>query len=74
MYVFYFLSELDKRIVLLDEPWHFNNCLVVLEEPKNAKGVVSMKFNLQDFWVQVYNVPLVGMSKMMGIQIGSRIG
>lgn len=35
--------------------------------------VISMRFNLQDFWVQVYNVPLICIIKAMGIQIGNRI-
>lgn len=36
--------------------------------------IAKMGFNFQEFWVRIYNVPLIGVSKEMVGQVGERVG
>ncbi|KAK2657890.1 hypothetical protein Ddye_010942 [Dipteronia dyeriana] len=44
-------------------PWNFDHCLIILEKPREPGEVSKMEFNRAAFWVQLYNVPLMGMNK-----------
>lgn len=41
-FVFYFSHDAEKRRVILDGPWNFNNSLIVIEEPKEVGDIAYM--------------------------------
>lgn len=45
----------------------------MLEEPKGKGEIVRMKFNKAAFWVQIHNVPLLCMTRDIGLFIGRMI-
>lgn len=69
-FIFYFETEADKRTIFLEGPWQFNNSLVILDEPKEVGGLGKLKFDVQQFWIRIYNVLLLKMSRCMALQIG----
>ena len=42
-------------------PWHFNRTLIVLKEPSGIKNIRKEEFTHVAFWVQIHNVPIMGM-------------
>lgn len=52
-FIFEFVNEIDKRRVLLEGLWLFNNTLVILEQLKNVSDISLMKFETQEFWIRV---------------------
>ncbi|KAL5741628.1 hypothetical protein ACOSP7_028360 [Xanthoceras sorbifolium] len=74
VFVFQFQNQADKRRVLTGGPWSFDKCLIVLEEPLGDGKFLEMGFNNVQFWVQLYNVPLVCMTKEIGWALGNKIG
>ncbi|KAK3206765.1 hypothetical protein Dsin_020811 [Dipteronia sinensis] len=53
----------DRSGVLLGAPWTFDNVLLMLEEPVGKGSIEKMAFNMCDFWVQIYQVPLMCSSR-----------
>lgn len=49
-FIFYFKSEEDKRRIIVGVPWHYENSLIVLEEPTGVGDLSLMKFNREIFW------------------------
>ncbi|KAL5819222.1 hypothetical protein ACOSQ4_023064 [Xanthoceras sorbifolium] len=74
IYVFYFRSMEDRKQILAGEPWNFDNSLLVLGEPTGNGDLGNMKFSNTEFWVQVYNVPLVCMTREIDLFLGRQIG
>ncbi|KAL5854858.1 hypothetical protein ACOSQ4_004660 [Xanthoceras sorbifolium] len=73
-YAFYFQNLRDKKRVLAGGPWNFDNSLLVLEEPQGWGDFTKMQFKYAEFWVQIHNVPLMCMSRDIGVMLGSKIG
>ncbi|KAL5817237.1 hypothetical protein ACOSQ3_025615 [Xanthoceras sorbifolium] len=44
------------------------------EEPSGTGHLAQMKFNEDEFWVQVHNIPIVYMNREIGSFIGKQIG
>ncbi|KAL5743937.1 hypothetical protein ACOSQ2_027053 [Xanthoceras sorbifolium] len=61
-FIFQFHNQLDRKRVLAGGPWSFDRGLLVLEEPSRAGHLTDMKFNKAEFWIQVYNIPIVCMN------------
>ncbi|KAK2634491.1 hypothetical protein Ddye_029283 [Dipteronia dyeriana] len=54
-------------------PWHFDHSLIILGKPRGPGEVLKMKFNMTAFWVQLYNIPLLGMNMMGAIVLAEKI-
>ena len=71
---FTFLLVDDRFLVLHGGPWRFDRALLVLEEPIGKGEVQNMNFNKVAFWVQIHNVPLLCMTREIGVFLGRMIG
>lgn len=49
-------EEMDK--IIETEPWSFDKHLVVLQRYDKDIDLVDMKFNMENFWVQVHDIPV----------------
>ncbi|TXG57950.1 hypothetical protein EZV62_015779 [Acer yangbiense] len=56
----------DRRKVLSGAPWTFDNALLVLEKPEGKGMVENLAFSSYEFWVQIYQVPLLCASREIG--------
>ncbi|KAK3219568.1 hypothetical protein Dsin_013538 [Dipteronia sinensis] len=74
MFSFTFKNEQDRFNVLQGGPWSFDKALLVLSEPKGKGDVKGMSFKEVAFWVQIHNVPLLCVTKEIGIFLGSMVG
>ncbi|KAK2638135.1 hypothetical protein Ddye_025930 [Dipteronia dyeriana] len=64
----------DRRMVLQGGPWRFDKALLVLEEPKGKGDIREMAFNRVAFWVKIHNVPLLCMTKEIGVFLEKMLG
>ncbi|XP_021808570.1 uncharacterized protein At4g02000-like [Prunus avium] len=74
LFLFIFAKELDRNRVLRNGPWNFDKALVLLEEPNGNIAPSRMLLKFAEFWVQIHNVPLLGMTVQTGRQIGNCMG
>ncbi|TXG57618.1 hypothetical protein EZV62_015447 [Acer yangbiense] len=74
MFTFHFRDENDMRRVVSGGPWSFDDAFIALEKPQGKGTIVSLDFNWAEFWVQIYQVPLLCMSKEIGWFLGGMIG
>ncbi|KAL5752884.1 hypothetical protein ACOSQ2_023391 [Xanthoceras sorbifolium] len=74
MFVFHLKDLKDKVSVQSRGPWHFDKSLIVLEEPMGAGEILKMKFQKSEFWVQIYNIPLMCMNKKVTKMLAETIG
>ncbi|KAL5739108.1 hypothetical protein ACOSQ2_028288 [Xanthoceras sorbifolium] len=74
IFAFYFWNLSDRKRILAGGPWNFDKVLIVLEEPRGAGNIGDMLFKESELWVQVHNVPLVCMTREIGLFIGRQIG
>ena len=74
-FLFQFNHVVDKRRVLLHAPWSFDKSLVLLQDFDPLLQLSGLTFTYSSFWVHVYNLPLVSMTKEVGGEvIGNKIG
>ncbi|KAL5744815.1 hypothetical protein ACOSQ2_027931 [Xanthoceras sorbifolium] len=74
VFIFHFGCEWDRKRVLEGGPWCFDKFLIVLREVQGVGRISVLDFNFVPLWVQLYNLPIVGISKEMGIFLGGLIG
>ncbi|KAL5797702.1 hypothetical protein ACOSQ2_002522 [Xanthoceras sorbifolium] len=74
IFAFHFQNALDKNRVLAGGPWNFDNSLLILEGPRGWGDISKMSFSKADFWIQIHNVPLLCMTRNIGLQLGAKIG
>ncbi|KAL5739724.1 hypothetical protein ACOSQ2_028904 [Xanthoceras sorbifolium] len=74
VYAFHFRNQSDRMRVLAGGPWNFNNALLILQEQKGAGDIVQVKFRFSEFWVQIHHVPLMFMTKDIGMYIRFLVG
>ena len=74
IFSFHFKDMDDKRRVLAGAPWSFDNALLVLEELVGKGSIESIAFNSCEFWVQIYQVPLLCTFREIGWSLGEMIG
>lgn len=74
VFMFKFAMEVDKRRVLMNGPWHFNNALIVFIEPIGIGDISKEPFTHTSFWVQLQNVPIICMDKEILTEISEAIG
>ena len=71
--MFKFGAEVDKKRVLINGPWHFNNAHIVFTEPVGIGDISKQSFTHTSFWVQLQNVPIMCMDKEILTEIGGAI-
>ncbi|KAL5739604.1 hypothetical protein ACOSP7_028495 [Xanthoceras sorbifolium] len=74
IFVLYFRNVVDRKRVLEGGPWSFDNALSVLEVPSGFGDFSDMEFRWTPFWIQFHNIPLLCMTKQIGMQLGQHIG
>ncbi|KAK1555502.1 hypothetical protein Q3G72_027318 [Acer saccharum] len=74
IFSFHFSDLEDRSRVMSGAPWSFDNALLVLEIPDSKGTIETMAFNRCDFWVQIYQVPILCMTKEIGWFLGEMIG
>lgn len=70
-FIFQFHSEIAKRRILLNGPWHFDKSLIVLVEPKGVGDVSQISFTNASFWIQIHNIPILCMNRETESYLGS---
>ena len=73
VFMFKFGAEVDKKRVLINGPWHFNNALIVFTEPVGIGDISKQSFTHTSFWVQLQNAPIMCMDKEILTEIGGAI-
>ena len=74
VFMFKFGSEVYKRSIMVGGTWHFDRALIVLTEPAGIRDIKKQDFSHVSFWVQIYDVPIMCMSKEMAAELGKVIG
>lgn len=74
VFIFKFAAKSEKKRILHEGPWHFNNLLMVLIEPSNLGNIKQRAFNHTSFWVQIHNAPIMCIDKDITREIGKKIG
>ncbi|TXG57544.1 hypothetical protein EZV62_015373 [Acer yangbiense] len=74
VFTFQFEKAEDRCRILAGGPWTFDGALIVLEKPIGKGDVQDMSFSWAEFWVQIYQVPLLCMTKEIGQFLGSMVG
>ncbi|XP_059446486.1 uncharacterized protein LOC132178037 [Corylus avellana] len=74
LWIFEFEEDGDKRRVLEGRPWSFDRQILVINELEGNTPPSQMKFSMSPFWVQVHDMPLVCMTKGVGVKIGESLG
>ncbi|KAL5742125.1 hypothetical protein ACOSP7_028857 [Xanthoceras sorbifolium] len=69
LFVFRFNCELDRKRVLEGGPWTFDKQLIVLREATGMGRISEIDFSWSPFWIQLHNLPLVCMSKEVGLRV-----
>ncbi|TXG71535.1 hypothetical protein EZV62_000114 [Acer yangbiense] len=74
VFSFMFKDMEDRSKVLSGAPWSFDNDLLVLEEPDGKGSIEEIEFSWCDFWVQIFQVPLLCNTREIGCFLGEMIG
>ncbi|CAL5395205.1 unnamed protein product [Camellia sinensis] len=74
LFLFQFNHIIDKRRVLYNGPWSFDKHLLLLKEVTDSWQPLHITFSTATFWVQVYDLPLISMTRAVGQLLGNRLG
>ncbi|GMP38542.1 hypothetical protein CsSME_00009747 [Camellia sinensis var. sinensis] len=74
LFFFVFGHVVDKRCVLLNDPWTFDKNLLMLGEMDPNIPPSDIRLTPVQFWVHVCNLPLILMNKEVGQIIGNSVG
>ncbi|KAK3194034.1 hypothetical protein Dsin_025344, partial [Dipteronia sinensis] len=74
VFIFQFHDTEDRRRVLECGTWTFDGALIILEKPTGKDSIENMRFNMAEFWVQIHQVPIVCMTKEIGLFLGGLVG
>ncbi|KAL5770981.1 hypothetical protein ACOSP7_015135 [Xanthoceras sorbifolium] len=74
LFVFHFNLLEDRAMVWSRGPWHFDNCLIILEKPLGPGEISKLEFKRVEFWVQIFNVPLMCMNMKSARLLAGMIG
>uniref|UniRef100_A0A803QER1 Zinc knuckle CX2CX4HX4C domain-containing protein n=1 Tax=Cannabis sativa TaxID=3483 RepID=A0A803QER1_CANSA len=64
----------DLKKVLLLEPWHFQNHLIVLSSPTALQSPTPEAMSLTPFWIQLHRLPFLSKTKAMAEWAGNLLG
>ncbi|KAI8027555.1 hypothetical protein LOK49_LG02G02514 [Camellia lanceoleosa] len=73
LFLFQFNHITDKKRVLINGPWNFDKHLVLLCDFDGSLQPSEISFSTATFWVRVFNIPLVSMTKdsLIGTKLGT---
>ncbi|KAM1551669.1 hypothetical protein ACFX10_043772 [Malus domestica] len=70
-----FTGQRDLQpVVDADQPWHFKNDLVMVEDRTDSGPNRWASLSLGVFWVQMHNVPVLSMTQAVAETIGGLLG
>lgn len=64
----------DKKRILEMCPWSYEKQLILLQEFEGERVPKEITIKWTPFWVQIYNLPLMGMTREIGMEIGEKVG
>ncbi|XP_028075299.1 uncharacterized protein LOC114277599 [Camellia sinensis] len=64
----------DKRRVMLNGPWNFDKQLVMWRDFDGDLLPLDITFSTMEFWVHVSNLPLISMTRDVGVLLGNQLG
>ena len=64
----------DKKRILEMCPWSYEKQLVLLQDFEGERVPKEITMKWTPFWVQIYNLPLMSMTRKSGLEIGGKIG
>ncbi|GMP72848.1 hypothetical protein CsSME_00030745 [Camellia sinensis var. sinensis] len=74
LFLIQFGHIVDKKRVRLNGPWNFDKQLVMLKEFNGDLQPLDITFSTMAFWVHVSNLPLISMTRDMGVLLGNQLG
>jgi hypothetical protein len=74
LWLFEFADIEDKERVLAGRLWSFDWQILVINEFDGKTPPSQMEFMHSPFWIQVHDLPLLCMTKNIGIRIGESLG
>jgi hypothetical protein len=74
LWLFEFSDAVDKCRVLAGRPWAFDRQALIINEFDGQTPPSQMVFTSTPIWIQVHDMPLLCMSKTVGIKIGASMG
>ncbi|OMO77990.1 hypothetical protein CCACVL1_14715 [Corchorus capsularis] len=74
LFVFQFKDDIEKDIVLVNQPWNFNKALLALNDYDGFLEPENVIFDTTPFWVRAYGLPLRMMNEKVGIAVGEAMG
>ena len=74
MFLVEFGDGRDKKRILEMCPWSYEKQLVLLQEFEGERVPKEIIMKWIPFWVQIYNLPLMSMTRESGLEIGGKIG
>nr|GMD81146.1 uncharacterized protein LOC109179748 [Ipomoea batatas] len=74
LFLFQFYHEFDLTRILEDDPWSFEQNLLVVQRLAENQSPLSVALTAAEFWVQVHNLPMGFMSVPVAEAIGGFVG
>lgn len=74
LYLVEFGDGRDKKRILEMCPWSYGKQLILLQEFEGERVPKDITLKWSPFWVQIYNLPLMSMTREAGMEIGAKIG
>lgn len=72
--LFIFDNKLETDRILENQPWSFDKHIVALQRYEKGMHIRNLCFELVPFWVQLYDIAVLYMNKVVAKGICSRIG
>jgi hypothetical protein len=74
IWLFEFEDGDDMRRVLEGRPWSYDRQMLVITEFDGTVTASQIGFSHSPFWVQIHDMPLLCMTKGIGMKIGESMG
>ncbi|KAF5465138.1 hypothetical protein F2P56_015169 [Juglans regia] len=74
VFIITFANHADRQHALEGKPWLFDNFQFILKLYEGDLEPGKMKFNVESFWVHIFNLPLGHMTKDWGERTGQSMG
>ena len=74
LYLVEFGDGRDKKRFLEMCPWSYEKQLILLQDFEGERVPKDITLKWTSFWVQIYNLPLMSMTREPGMEIGAKIG
>ncbi|TXG48468.1 hypothetical protein EZV62_024343 [Acer yangbiense] len=74
IFAFHFRNMEDRKRIQMGGLWTFDRAIIIFEEPTGIGEISNMTFKVVEFWVQIHNLPLLCMTKEIGLFLRRMIG